>query len=79
MFNVFSIKPIDRENIWQITCRSRSVQAKLLATCKIGLACIKGKFLTVHYETTGIFFFQNRDSESLLRFEEGHPLSKNHT
>ena len=34
-------------------------------------------FITVHYETTGITF-QNRGSDSLLGFEEGHPHSKNH-
>ena len=34
-------------------------------------------FITVHYETTGITL-QNRGSDSLLGFEEGHPHSKNH-
>ena len=34
-------------------------------------------FITVHYETTEITF-QNRDSDYLLGFEDGHPHPKNH-
>ena len=34
--------------------------------------------LTLHYGNTEIAF-QNRGSDSLLGFEEGHPHSKNHT
>ena len=34
-------------------------------------------FITVHYETTGIIL-QNRGSDSLFGFEEGHPHLKNY-
>ena len=33
-------------------------------------------FIAVHHENTGITL-QNRGSDSLLGFEEGHPHSKN--
>ena len=52
----------------------RNLSLPVIEDCDISMESI----LTVHNEIT-VINLQNRDSDSLLGFEEGHPHSKNHT
>ena len=52
----------------------RNLSLPVIEDCDISME----RFLTVNNEITETYF-QNRDSDSLLGFEEGHPHSKNHT